>query len=270
VTLEQHDTLQQEHDTQLEKIAGFGLELDTLKQEHDTQLTQLETIAARIDHITEAFEPATEFALFETAIYNFVDSVIKELKSRPDGLPFPEDKIKYAMANFCGDVFSKLVKPTQCTKELGITAGIRMGGGSKKKTNKVWVQTNALTLMVAALQGLVVYITSVDKQDICIMDKELLNSLAHNGGLLDALYSTPNGKKKENSYSKTKADVNAYRDLFRKKAKAAVSYNNAEDAVKAVVAALKELEIIDDVTGIDAVEADVVSQLNKIIGAEVS
>ena len=70
-------------------------------------------------------------------------------------------------------------------------------------------RSNALVVM-RALQGLVEYITVVDGQTIVDnMDADLRNVLTHNGGLLDAIYKTPDGKKKgnRNGFSITKANV---------------------------------------------------------------
>ena len=235
-------------------------------------------LEGRLDQIAEIFGPATKFALFETAIYCFVDPVIRDFESRPKGLAFSEDVIKHAMATLCVSVLSKLLAPADHKQDLCFV-GLSTRRKSGKKT---WSRTDSNTLVMQALKGLVEYLTIVDEQTMVDnMDTELRTLFTHNGVFLNALYSTPDGKKrgKVDDFSTTKAKVKKYQHELGEKAAATFkSVNeNAEkfgDAVakivKDVVNALKKKNIIATGHITAEVEAGVVEQLNRKILKTVS
>ena len=239
-----------------------------LKEEFVTKEEHEQTVA-RLDQIAEVFEPATKFALFDTAIYQFVEPDIRKLQSSQGGLPSTEKMIKHAMASLCADVIRKLLAPKEYKKDLSLT-----GLSGRHKRGKVqWSRTHSNTLVMRALQGLVEYITVVDGQTIVDnMDADLRNVLTHNGGMLDAIYKTPDGKKQGNGnrFSTTKAKVKNYRQVIREKVGSAVAcdipYATAKEAVKAVIDAMKQKDILKDIiaelTDLVGAEAEVVNQLN--------
>jgi len=243
-----------------------------LKGEFVTKREHEQTVA-RLDQIAGVFEPATKFALFETAIYQFVDPDIQELPSSQDGLRYTGEKIKHAMACLCADVVRKLLAPMKYGKKDLSLPGLSV----RKKGGKVqWSRSVSNTLVMRALQGLVAYITVVDGQTIVDnMDTDLRNVLTHNGGILDAIYKTPDGKKNGNGngFSTTKANVKKYRQVIQGKVASTVKcdtrYENADQAVKAVFDAMKQKDILKDIiaglTDMDHAEAEVIKQVNKIL-----
>ena len=113
---------------------------EEFKEEVRKQYVTKEEHAAlkeRLDHfITDAFGPATQHALFETAIYEFVDQKIPtDLKKDHEG------KIKHGIVALCLDVMEILL--SNATKKL-TWHGPSTRKGFQKNRNFLWCWEDSL------------------------------------------------------------------------------------------------------------------------------
>jgi hypothetical protein len=126
-----------------EDLAALKEESAT-KDKHAALKEEHAALEERLERITDAFEPATQHALFETAIYEFVDKRI------PSAWIDQGDKIKHGIVALCLDAIEILL--SDGTKKL------RWHGPSTRKASKNIFPKDILPLVLGGLAGLAVYI----------------------------------------------------------------------------------------------------------------
>lgn len=85
---------------------------DRMAEVHEAIRDRIAEQHDRLNHLTEAFVPATQHALFETAIYEFVDKKI------PNGWKEKEGSIKHGIASLCSGVMDRLLSTDSEKKKL--------------------------------------------------------------------------------------------------------------------------------------------------------
>ena len=204
-------------------------ELDALKQDHDT-------LNARFDNLTEAFEPVITFALLETAVYEFVKRAI------PSGWDHAESKINHGMSSLCGTVLTNLLSGMGDQKTLSWQ-------GPSTKPRVGFPRNSVPSLVQHGLAGLAVFIElQADAAALQNMDSGNRNMLAHNGACLDAFFKTPekNARLDSPGFQGTKAQVKESRQRFASAASSHSVPSTIEDAVALVVSALAAKSFVVD------------------------
>jgi len=202
-------------------------ELSTLKNELSTLKDEVNTLKARMDHFAGALEPATQYALFETAVHEFVGPVLG-LNLTP-----VQEKIKHAAFLVCRKLLSNLLLPTE--KEISFSWQNPSGRTISVATMR--------SLVLRGLAGLVAFIQSQDSLSLLFWNPEDRANLAHNGKFLNAVFSIPPSKEKradDQSFSETKKYVKKTRQIFTDEASSADIPQTVEDAVSRVVDALEK------------------------------
>jgi hypothetical protein len=217
-----------------------AMETAAMKAEFNERLKTVEdrlnNVEDRLSHITKAFEPATQNALFETAIYHFVDI--------HPGWEDEESKIKHGMAILCSRVMDRLLHDTdnKVIQWQGPSTKIKPNKANHRPFPKELVGP----LILRGLAGLEVYIESESIAAIKEWNPAGRNTVCHNGTFLDSMFSSPNGKSGEGGHRARKDNVKVSRRLFEDRAKESKqvgSPTTIELRVKAVLAALQKKEI---------------------------
>ncbi|CAB9510997.1 expressed unknown protein [Seminavis robusta] len=200
-----------------EKLVAQALEGYVKKEDH-------EKLVARIDHVAGAFQPATEFALFETAVYVFVEPLV------PSGDGWSTETVQHSTMNLCKILIDNLLE-----KKKG---GFQWMDLSKKVN---FPKEKKEPLLLSGLAGSVCYIHNAEKDAIEKWGQGQRNQLSHNGSLLDSLYASPQKDLAAGDYDSTKTKIKSTRKLFETEANSKRSqFTTVEDGVNAVVAALQK------------------------------
>lgn len=207
------------------------------KQDHEELKQDHEELKGRLDQITDVFEPATRFALFETAIYEFVEKMI------PAGWEPEKEKIKHGIASLCSGVMEKLLVEESKPKKLSW-----QGPSTRANTDgrRAFPKEQRLPLVLRGLAGLVEYINMAEETNIQNWSRGERNNVPHNGSFLNSLYASPDGETRNKTYAQTKQNVKELRKIFKEKADAAFPYETVEEVTSAVVDALtRKIRIVD-------------------------
>jgi hypothetical protein len=189
---EQLDELNQRHDELKER-------LDENDQRHDENDHLLDEIDQRLDGIVAAFEPATKFALMETAVYTFV----RVSQQHEHLLP----KIQDSASSVATCVLTLLLSEDD---------------GPKSKSQFDWGQPNIKAFDAAArhgvgLEALGALVAFIENEHISKADlKDWQRNLVTQGGMfLDSLYDP--GVREGGEPGKTAAQVKAMLESFVEK-----------------------------------------------------
>lgn len=222
VSKNEHTALKEEH-----YVLKNELKANYVSKNENTALkNQINSLDARMDHIAGAFEPATTYALFESAVYKFVGPAIPN--------PLEEDvagHIKYVVSLVCRTLFVNLVSPDK--KEAPFSW--QKPRGEKLSIAKIG------SLVSHGIAGLEAFVQSQDTQTLRSWNPEDRGKLSHNGAFLDAFFSTPPTKKQSGNqthYSKTKKYVKRSRQQYA--TKSSVPEDTIYNAVSRVVDALQK------------------------------
>ena len=150
-----------------QRLAESDKELQSFKLETDTKAAEFEQ---RLDGILAAFDPATKYALLETAVYLFVKAFLRNHPS------LELEKIQFAAS-----------KLASC-----VLASVSSGDGSQTKVTWTGPKLAGIgndDLIVVVLGALVAYINNDETSpaDLMAWPPER-NVVAHNGTLVKALY----------------------------------------------------------------------------------
>jgi hypothetical protein len=201
------------------------------KEEHGALKEAHGALKARLDSFTEALAPATQHALFETAIYEFVSKAI------PLNWKHDEDKIKYAVSSVCSSVLTIFLVPVE-QKPVSFS----WQGPSLRRISEPLV----LSLVLHGIAGLAVFIQSQDDFSLLTWDPIERNSVSHNRKYLDSVFSTPTQKKSadEPSFSEKKQQVKEARKTYTDKVSSIAIPSTIDDAVSQVVKTLDGKSIL--------------------------
>ena len=175
----------------------------------------------RLDGIVTAFEPATKFALMETAVYDFVKVDKEHLQI--------EGKIKYSASQVASCVLTLLLSPVDPLQQSGFNWG-QPGIAKFDSAHRLAVGLEVLGALVAFIEA-----EDISKADLEDWPPER-NLVAHDGTFLNSLYvyegHEGSATVKTGEQVKTVRDeIAAQRILFQ-------PYANVEAGLDAVVAAL--------------------------------
>ena len=225
-------------------------ELDALKQDHDALKQDHDGLNARIDNLTEAFEPVITYALLETAVCEFVKKAI------PSGWEREESKINHGMSSLCARVLTNFLSGMGDQKTLSWQ-------GPSTKPRVGFPRNSVPSLVQHGLAGLAVYIElQADAAALQNMDSGNRNMLAHNGACLDAFFKTPtrNARPDSPGFQGTKAQVKESRLRFASEASSSSVPSTIEDAVALVVSALAAKSFVVD-TGVQTANINALKAL---------
>ncbi|CAB9514326.1 expressed unknown protein [Seminavis robusta] len=238
-----------------EVIASLGKKLGkkfVSREEH-------EELKARLDKIAGVFEPSTQFALFETAIYEFVRSDIEKLFSAEE----EQEKAKHALAVLCDDIVKQLVVDPATKKGFSFVGFSSRRRRNEKVTRKEWKPS-----VLRALHGLAAYIEIEQESTLkkWATNSGQRNLVTHDGAFVDALYLTADGKTKASVFTETKEKVKKHRRILKEKSREDPSCATLDGALEDIVKALvsKKVEVGE------AAKASVVHELKRLVGDTVA
>ena len=186
----------------------------------DDMRERLDDMNQRLDGIFGAFEPATNFALMETAVYEFVKV----------GEPYTdfEGKIHHAASLVAGSVLALLLSPETPTQSEFVWG--QPGKADFDGARRLAVGLEVLGALVAFIEA-----KDISKADVEDWPSEH-NVVAHEGKLLNSLYVYEG--LEGSATAKTGAQVKTIRDEITAKRTQFQPYANVEAGLVAVVAAL--------------------------------
>jgi len=212
-------------------------------------------LTARLNNITTAFHPATQYALFETAIYEFVDKKILDEHREAHA-----SRIKGGVAALCRQVLVMLLSGETDTK-------LAWQGPSTRHKNgkKAFPKDQKRPLVLGGLAGLAVYIKHESQAAVKDLEHSKRNELAHNGPFLQSIYQSPDGTAHfEQEFVGQKESVKRLRMAFKDEAEKEDNFRESiEEGVSLVVAVLKEKSFpIETET-----KEKVVKELNTVVSS---
>ena len=236
---------------------------EDLKSEVEDNTNRIEMLEGRLNYISNAFEPAKEYSLFKTAIYEAVRAYL-ENNSNPGTNPFLEKKrslqsIQYATTRICSDILDFLTLIKQHPRD-NIENAFKWQGPShskalKNETSQIFPVKTIRPLVLVGLQATVLYISKTEHETLMNMMPSARNVVVHNGRFLKALYETPTKSNRdsrgestaERTFSATKRDVKQKISFFAETS-GEVTFVTFENAVDAVIRGLKEkgVETLDE------------------------
>jgi hypothetical protein len=164
--------LQKETDETKERLTKTEDELTSFKKEAEERLTKSEQ---RFQGILVAFDPATKYALLETAIYTFVEFGLRNYRS--------VDKIKYPASTLANHVLTLLLSGDVSESKFGWL------GPKNSQIGNDGYNGGLFVVGLQVLGALVAFIENehTSKEDLEDWPPER-NVVAHNGEFLKALY----------------------------------------------------------------------------------
>ena len=209
-------------------------EHDNLKTEHDNLKTEHDNLKARMDSFTETLAPATQHALFETAIYEFVDKSDKRITT----LEWENyaDNIKYSVSLVCAAILTYCLFP-----EEGENFSVKWRGISGRTVPN----SMRLAFVLHGIAGLVAFIQSQEEDLFTTWDPQERNKFSHDGNYLDSVYSTPKKERSADqpSFSEKKQQVKELRNIYSDKASRVNIPTGFDDAVSGVGMALEGISL---------------------------
>ena len=188
-------------------------------------------LTARLNNITTAFHPATQYALFEMAIYECVDKKILDEHREAHA-----SRIKDGVAALCRQVLVTLLS--------GETTNLAWTGPSTRRKNgkEPFPKDQKRPLVLGGLAGLAVYIKHQSQAAIKDLEHSKRNELAHNGPFLQSIYQSPDGTTHfEHKFVGQKESVKRLSMTFKDEAEKDDNFRDSiQEGVSLVVAVLKE------------------------------
>jgi len=216
---------------QVNKVVAASLSQYALKSE----LAEVEGV---VYGVVRAFAPATRIAMYEHAVYKFVEIIV--LSSNPNlGL------IRHQMVRLCNCVMVLLREnfDTERKGKMEVKAVSNVVGTEEKVK---------LRVVLVALQGLKAYIELTENDEVAAWDYDERNNIQHGGSFLKCLLSPPSTDK--GTMAKYKEEVERV-TTFENHIEEAVTkrgYNedvaNIEKAVLDIRTALEEkcVEVVNE------------------------
>ncbi|KAL3917200.1 MAG: hypothetical protein SGILL_004821, partial [Bacillariaceae sp.] len=156
-------------------------DLDTLTAEVDALGEEQTKLKNRMGGMAMAFKPATEYALFEDAVYAAIKNVMpRELATEKD-----RDALSYSMQRICRDVANKLLKDSDSPADI-----VFYSLGQKS----ILSPSQKKEVLLRALGGLAAYIRLIDNKTVLETvwnNPEKRGKVSHNGKFLNSFYATP-------------------------------------------------------------------------------
>jgi len=214
----------------------FEGQLNDQKKEFEGQLN---TVNERISQICDAFAPVVHHALLETCIYYYVG------KYESDNI-----KVKQNAVRLCLGIMANLHPNMHATTEK-----IRWDGPE---------HFDPYVSVMATLGGIVAYIDVEDENCLKNADFEERNQLAHDGNVLNAMFKTPDGKKRVRTqhFDETKARAKAQREQLEQKLEAGGDLpQGVTNGIDQVVAAFGRKGVTID----GGAKKEVIQALEKIV-----
>jgi hypothetical protein len=215
-------------------------------------------LTARLNNITTAFHPATQYALFETAIYEFVDKKILDEHREAHA-----SRIKDGVAALCRQVLVMLLSGETDKKLAWQGLSTRHKNGKK-----AFPKDQKRPLVLGGLAGLAVYIKHESQAAVKDLEHSKRNELAHNGPFLQSIYQSPDGTAHfEQEFVGQKESVKRLRMAFKDEAEKEDNFRESiEEGVSLVVAVLKEKSFpIETET-----KEKVVKELNTVVSSSIA
>lgn len=215
-------------------------------------------LTARLNNITTAFHPATQYALFETAIYEFVDKKILDEHREAHA-----SRIKDGVAALCRQVLVMLLSGETDKKLAWQGLSTRHKNGKK-----AFPKDQKRPLVLGGLAGLAVYIKHESQAAVKDLEHSKRNELAHNGPFLQSIYQSPDGTAHfEQEIVGQKESVKRLRMAFKDEAEKEDNFRESiEEGVSLVVAVLKEKSFpIETET-----KEKVVKELNTVVSSSIA
>ena len=205
-------------------------EHEDLKTQYDDLKTQHDHLKTRLDNFTETLAPATFHALFETAIYEFVDKSDERITTTEwQGYA---DKIKYSVSLVCAAILTYCLFPVE-EKNFSV---------SWQKIPGRFVPISMQRVCVLhGIAGLVAFVQSQEEDLFFKWDPEARNKFSHDGNYLNSVYLTPKKERSvdQPSFSETKQQVKKLRSIYLDNASSVNIPTGFDDAVSWVCMALE-------------------------------
>ena len=130
------------------------------REEMDKLRERLGEVEDRLGKIERAFEPATRYALFEAAIY---EAVTPKITSDWDK---SAEKIKHSVTSLCHEALQQLASQESGKKKF------QWGGPSTSRGKNIFPKTELEPLLLAGIQGAVVFIQQQEPSVIRKLKKD--------------------------------------------------------------------------------------------------
>jgi len=213
-------------------------------------------LLGRVNGIVSVMSPATLFAKFETAVYEFVGQRIPTgWRSHED-----EDKIKYGVSTTCMAVLEAL--KNNDTQNKFSWQGPNLG--RRRSSSRQFPRNEVFAVIEAGLRGMTKFIEQSGASDINRLDSAERNKLVHNGKYL----GSPEAHDIDgDEYETAKAEIRALQTTLQRAASAAVESTvpSAHDFTNCIQS-LRQALVAKEFTINQATETYVIAELNSLPG----